>query len=174
LVDGTPLRGEISYVILRGVGAEGALQPVKAEPATGITYVDTGLVNDTTYRYVVRAVRTEGEATAYGEPSMVATATPVDLTPPEAPTNLLAIPSETAVRLTWTASPSTDVATYVIYRATGTGAFMRIGTAPAVSIVFTDRDVKRGEQYRYAVTALDRARTPNESVKSNVVTVTVP
>jgi len=174
LVDGNPLRGDISYVILRGAGAEGALQPVKAEPVPGLTYVDRGLENETTYRYVVRAVRKEGEATAYGEPSMVATATPVKRTPPPAPSNLLAIPSETLVRLTWTASASPDVATYAIYRATGTGPFVRIGTTPAINIVFTDRDVKRGEQYRYAVTALDRARTPNESPQSNVVTVTVP
>ena len=174
LVDGNPLRGDISYVILRGAGAEGALQPVKAEPVPGLTYVDRGLENETTYRYVVRAVRKEGEATAYGEPSMVATATPVKRTPPPAPSNLLAIPSETLVRLTWTASASPDVATYAIYRATGTGPFVRIGTTPAINIVFTDRDVKRGEQYRYAVTALDRARTPNESPQSNEVTVTVP
>ena len=174
LVDGSPLHGDISYVILRGAGAEGALQPVKTEPIMGITYVDTGVENETTYRYVVRAVRKEGEATAYGEPSVVATATPVRRTPPAPPGNLLAIPSETAVRLTWTASPSADVATYAIYRAMGTGAFVRIGATPAVNIVFTDRDVTRGERYRYAVTALDRARSPNESVQSNVVTVTVP
>lgn len=174
LVDGSPLRGDIGYVVLRAAGADGALQPVKTEPLTGITYVDTGLENETTYRYVVRAVRKEGEAAAYGEPSMVATATPVDRTPPEAPANLLAIPSETAVRLTWTASASTDVATYAIYRASGTGAFVRIGTTPAANIVYTDRDVKRGERYRYAVTALDRARTPNESTQSNVATVSVP
>jgi predicted small lipoprotein YifL len=174
LVDGSPLRGDISYVVLRGAGAEGALQPVQAEPATGTTHVDRGLANETTYRYVVRAVRKEGEATAYGEPSMVATATPMKRTPPAAPGNLLAIPSETLVRLTWTASASPDVAAYAIYRATGTGAFVRIGTTPAINIVFTDRDVKRGEQYRYAVTALDSARTPNESPQSNVVTVTIP
>jgi fibronectin type 3 domain-containing protein len=34
--------------------------------------------------------------------------------------------------------------------------------------------VAAGETYRYAVTALDRARTPNESARSNEVTVSVP
>ena len=37
-----------------------------------------------------------------------------------------------------------------------------------------DRDVTRGERYRYAVTALDRARTPNESARSNEADVTIP
>jgi hypothetical protein len=174
LVDGTPLRGDIGYVILRGAGADGPLTPLKTEPLGATTYLDTGLENDASYRYVVRAVRREGEAAAYGEPSMVATAAPVDRTPPAAPINLLAIPSETAVRLAWTASPSDDVVTYVIYRAMGAGAFARIATTAAVNTVYTDRDVRRGAQYRYVVTALDRARSPNESAQSNLVTITVP
>jgi len=51
---------------------------------------------------------------------------------------------------------------------------LRIGTTAAVTTVFTDRDVTQGTRYRYAVTALDRARTPNESARSNEVTVQVP
>jgi hypothetical protein len=174
LIDGGPLRGDIAYVILRGAGAEGPLAPVKSEPVTATTYTDTGLENETTYRYVVRAVRRESNGAAYGEPSAVATATPVDRTPPAPPTNLIAVPSETAVRLAWNASASDDVATYAVYRATGTGPFVRIATTPALNTVYADRDVNRGERYRYAVTALDRARTPNESVRSNEVLVTVP
>jgi hypothetical protein len=34
--------------------------------------------------------------------------------------------------------------------------------------------VQSGRTYRYAVTALDRAKQPNESPRSNEVTVTVP
>jgi hypothetical protein len=174
LIDGGGLRGETAYVVLRGAGAEGALNPVMSEPVAGTAYRDTGLANDTAYRYVVRAVRRDGGISAYGEPSAVVTATPVDSTPPAPPTSLMAIPSEAAVRLTWTGSVSDDVAVYAVYRAVGGGAFLRIATTPAINIVYTDRDVKRGERYRYAVTALDRARTPNESVRSNEAVVTIP
>ena len=174
LIDGGALRGETAYVLLRGLGAEGALSPVMSEPVAGTTYRDTGLDNETTYRYVVRAVRRDGGMSAYGEPSLVVTATPVDSTPPMPPTNLMAIPSEGAVRLAWTSSVSDDVSAYAVYRAVGEGTFLRIATTPAVNIVYTDRDVKRGERYRYAVTALDRARTPNESVRSNEVRVSIP
>jgi fibronectin type 3 domain-containing protein len=66
------------------------------------------------------------------------------------------------------------VASYAVYRATGEGAFVRIGTTPAINTVFTDREVTAGARYRYAVTALDAARTPNESARSNVVAVTIP
>jgi fibronectin type 3 domain-containing protein len=174
LIDDGPLRGDTAYLVLRGVSTEGPLAPVKSEPVTGTTYTDTGLENEMAYRYVVRAVRRESTGTAYGEPSAVATATPVDRTAPAPPTNLLAVPSETAVRLAWTASASDDVATYGVYRAAGSGSFVRIATTPAVNTVYTDGNVRRGERYRYAVTALDRARTPNESARSNEAVVTIP
>jgi hypothetical protein len=174
LIDGGPLHGDIAYVILRGAGPEGPLAPVMTEPVAATTYTDTGLENEATYRYVARAVRRESNGVAYGEPSAVTTATPVDRTPPAPPTNLIAVPSETVVRLAWNASASDDVATYAVYRSTGTGPFVRIATTPALNTVYADRDVKRGERYRYVVTALDRARTPNESPRSNEVFVTVP
>ncbi len=174
LIDGGPPRGELAYIVLRGAGADGPLAPVMSEPVTGTTHTDTGLQNETTYRYVVRAVRKEGEATAHGEPSAEATATPVDRTPPAPPTQLIAVPSESAVRLAWTASRTDDVAGYAVYRAVASGAFLRIATTTAINTLYTDRDVRRGERYRYAVTALDRARTPNESGRSNEAEVTVP
>lgn len=174
LVDGGPARGALGYVVLRGTGANGPLAPITTEPVSGTTYTDAGLQNETTYRYAVRAVRREGPAAAHGELSATALATPVDRTPPPPPTQLLAIPSETAVRLAWTASRADDVAAYAVYRAVGSGPFVRVATASAVNTVYTDRAVKRGERYRYAVTALDQARAPNESARSNVAEVVIP
>jgi fibronectin type 3 domain-containing protein len=122
----------------------------------------------------VRAVRREGAAAAYSEPSAAAAVTPVDRTAPAPPTNLVAIPSASAVRLAWNASASPDVASYVVYRAADEGPFARIGTTSALNTVFTDREVAAGSRYRYAVTALDSARTPNESARSNVTAVSIP
>jgi fibronectin type 3 domain-containing protein len=140
----------------------------------GTGYTETGLDNEALYRYAVRAVRREGAAAAYSEPSAPATVTPVDRTAPAPPTTLVAIPSAAAVRLAWNASASPDVASYVVYRATGVGPFVRIGTTPALNTVFTDREVAAGARYRYAVTALDSARAPNESPRSNEAAVSVP
>jgi fibronectin type 3 domain-containing protein len=50
---------------------------------------------------------------------------------------------------------------------------MRIATAVAPGTVYVDRDVRPGSTYRYAVTAIDRARKPNESARSNVVSARV-
>ena len=55
-----------------------------------------------------------------------------------------------------------------------TGDFVRIATTMAIATVYVDRDVRPGTTYRYAVTALDRARRPNESPRSNEISVRVP
>lgn len=174
LIDGNPFRGELSYVVLRGTGPDGPLAAITGEPVRGTGHVDTALENETLYRYAVRAVRREGAAAAYSEPSAPAPVTPVDRTAPVPPTNLIAVPSATAVRLAWNASASPDVVTYAVYRATGAEPFVRIGTTPAINTVFTDREVTAGARYRYAVTALDAARVPNESARSNVAAVSIP
>jgi fibronectin type 3 domain-containing protein len=75
------------------------------------------------------------------------------------------------VRLAWRPSPEADVALYAIYRAIGEGALVRVGTTAAINTVFIDREVTPGTTYRYAVTALDRARRANESGRSNEVRV---
>jgi hypothetical protein len=172
-LDGAAAAGELRYVVLRAVG-DGALAPVTPEPITGTTFTDKGLENDTAYRYAIQAVRVDPEGTARGAASAAVAATPVDTTPASAPTRLIGIPAEGSVRLAWNASPEEDVALYAVYRAEGTGTFLRIATTQRITTVYTDRGVQSGRTYRYAVTALDRARQANESARSNEVSVTVP
>jgi len=172
LADGSPISGTLTYVVLRGVGPDDP--PSVATPVSGTSYVDGNLDNETAYRYAVRAVRVDPRVSAFGAPSAPVTATPEDTTPPGPPTNLVAVPSPGALRLAWSPSPADDLALYAVYRAAGAGAFIRIGTALAGTTTFIDRDVRPGAAYRYAVTAIDRSRRPNESVRSNEVTVTAP
>lgn len=174
LSDGTPVSGELRYVVLRGPAVEGALAPVTPEPVPGTTFTDTGLENDVEYRYAVRAVRMHPRGAATGAASGAVAVSPVKTTPPSAPGNLVAIPSPGAIRLAWNPSPEEDVALYAVYRAVGGGPFARIATTARVNTVYTDRNVQPGTTYRYAVTAIDRARRPNESGRSNEVSVTVP
>jgi len=173
LLDGAPLSGALAYVVLRGVGSAGALETIAPE-VKATTWVDTGVDNDVEYRYAVRAVRVDPRVSAAGPPSDPVTAAAGDTTPPRPPTNLVVVPSPSALRLAWTASPDDDVALYAIYRASGTAGLVRVGTVPVGTTTFIDRDVRAGVVYRYAVTAIDRARTPNESARSNEVTATAP
>ncbi len=172
-IDGTPVSGELRYIVLRAAG-EGGLAPLTPAPIAATTYTDTGLENEITYRYAVKGVRVDPAGTAIGPASVAVAATPVDTTPPSAPTRLVAIPATGGVRLAWNPSPEEDVVQYAIYRGEGTGALTRIATTQAIATIYTDRDVQSGRTYRYAVTALDRAKQANESPRSNEVTVTVP
>jgi predicted small lipoprotein YifL len=172
--EGTPVSGDLRYLVLRGPAVEGPLAPVTPEPVAGTTFTDTGLENDVEYRYAVRAVRMDPRGAATGAASVPIAASPVKTTPPSPPGNLVAIPSPGAVRLAWIPSPEEDVALYAVYRATGSGPFERIATTARVNTVYLDRTVQSGMTYRYAVTAIDRARRPNESGRSNEVSVTVP
>lgn len=171
--DGAPATGELRYVVLRAAG-DGGLAPLTPAPVTGTTFTDRGLENETVYRYAVQAVRVDPAGTARGPASAAIAATPVDTTPPSPPTRLIAIPAPGSVRLAWTASPEEDVTLYAVYRAEGSSAFIRVATTQAIATTYTDRDVQPGRTYRYAVTALDRARQANESPRSNEVSVTVP
>lgn len=172
-IDGTPATGELRYLVLRGAG-EGALAPITAAPIAATSYTDAGLENETAYRYAVKGVRVDTAGNAVGPASAAVVVTPVDTTPPSAPTRLIAIPATGGVRLAWNPSPEDDVAQYAVYRSEGAGPLTRIATVQAITTIYTDRDVQSGRTYRYAVTALDRARQPNESPRSNEVSVTVP
>ncbi|HKW92342.1 MAG TPA: fibronectin type III domain-containing protein, partial [Methylomirabilota bacterium] len=158
------------YEVLRG-GAGAPLGPITPQPIDTTTFTDTGVTNDTDYQYAVRAVRADAEVTVTGQASAAVAAAPAKTTPPTTPTGLVAVPSPGAIRLAWNPIPDRDVASYVVYRASDRGDFVRIATTPPVGTVYADREVQAGTTYRYAVTAVDNARRPNESARSNEVSV---
>lgn len=173
LIDGSALTGALAYEVLRAPSIDTALQPVTRAPIAERALTDRELENDRTYYYAVRAVRVASGTTAFGAPSPRVAVTPRDMTPPSAPANLVGIPSEGTVRLSWSASPESDVAGYILYRAEEGGALTRIGSTRTPTTTFVDRGVARGT-YRYVVTAEDSGATPNESARSNEVRVSVP
>lgn len=173
LLDGSPAPAELAHEVLRAAAADGPLVPVARTAAGVFALADRDLDNDRTYWYAVRALRTEGGALAFGAPSARVAVTPRDMTPPSAPTNLVAIASEGAVRLSWAASPESDVSGYIVYRAEAGGAFVRVGSTRAPATTFADRGVARGA-YRYVVTAEDSGAIRNESARSSAAAVAVP
>ena len=119
-IDGSPATGELRYVVLRAAG-EGALAPSHARARSrGTSFTDTGR------RERHRPTATPSRPCAWirrarrwAPTSAAVAATPVDTTPPSAPTGLVAIPAAGSVRLAWNASPEEDVALYAVYRAEG-------------------------------------------------------
>jgi hypothetical protein len=165
--------GRIVYQILRASGDDGALDVVTQTSPGATSYIDRGLDNERPYGYAVRALRTARGSVARSAMSERVSAVPVDATPPKPPSDVVAIPSEGAVRLVWMASPDLDVARYVVYRGRAGGALERVGSTAAPGTTFTDTDVPAGP-WRYAVSAQDSSSRANESPRSAEVTVTVP
>ncbi|MGH7392383.1 MAG: fibronectin type III domain-containing protein [Candidatus Rokuibacteriota bacterium] len=173
LVDGSPAEGPILYEVLRAPDAGAPLTPVTPAPIEATEIVDPNLENERTYHYAVRALRRQGETTARGPVTERIAATPADMTPPPAPSGLVAVVAGDTVRLSWMPSPASDVARYVVYRAAPGAPFGRVGTVAAPATVFVDRDVPAGP-HRYAVTAQDAGSRANESPRSNEATVSLP
>jgi hypothetical protein len=163
----------IVYQILRGAGEDAPLEVLTQSAPGATSLVDRGLDNERPYAYAVRALRTARGTVARSDMSARVSAMPVDTTPPKPPAELVAIPSQGAVRLAWIGSPDLDVTRYVVYRAREGGVLERVGSTAAPGTTFTDRDVPAG-QWRYAVSAQDGSSRANESARSTEVTVTVP
>jgi hypothetical protein len=172
LLDGSAITDALTYEVLRAPSADAELAPVAAA-VSETTLTDSKLENERAYYYAVRAVRVVSHTTIYGRSTSRLAATPRDVTPPSAPGHLVAIASEGIVRLSWSPSPESDVAGYIVYRAPVGGSFERIGSINAPGTTYADRTALRGTS-RYVVTAQDTAVRPNESARSNEVRVTLP
>jgi fibronectin type 3 domain-containing protein len=138
-------------------------------PATSLAYQDTTVSPSTTYSYTVRAFDAAGNSS--GDSNTASATTPANSAPPAAPTNFTATPtSSTSVRLSWTASTSSTVTGYNIYRGPHGGALALIGSSGSSPAV--DATASPGTTYDYAVTAV--ATGSPESTRSNVANVTTP
>ncbi len=79
------------------------------------------------------------------------------------------------VSLTWTASTTTGVTSYNVYRAiylgSACGSYTNIGSSPSSTTAYTDSVVADGTTYCYATTAVDPS---GESGYSNITQVMIP
>lgn len=94
----------------------------------------------------------------------------VELIAPSAPSNLLATPNATSIRLDWTASPETDVAGYTIFRSDSAGTGYNTIARNVKTTSFVDNTTLTGKTYYYMVKAVDKSL--NRSVYSKEVSAT--
>jgi hypothetical protein len=75
--------------------------------------------------------------------------------------------------LTWTASTSSNLKGYNVYRATQSGGpYTKITFTPVVGTSYTDTTALAGQTYYYVTTAVDNSN--NESAYSNQSPATIP
>jgi fibronectin type 3 domain-containing protein len=152
--------GASSYDVKRGTTSGGPYATI-APGVAATSFVDGGVVNGTTYFYVVTALNAGGESPSSNE----ASATPQG--PPPAPTGLTAKAGNGSVSLAWTAS--SGAASYDVKRGTTSGGpYDTIATGVA-DTTYPDTTVTNGTTYFYVVTAVNAL---GESASSNQASAT--
>lgn len=126
------------------------------------SYVQTGLINGTTYYYVVLANNAGGSSPQSNEASAT-----LPLPPPPAPTQLTAVVVDDQVQLSWQASEGANA--YFVYRSSQTGTGYNVIQAPEIT-TYTDSAVQRGQTYFYIVKAVN---ANGLSAASNEVSKTI-
>lgn len=160
--------------IYRSTGSEPAADNPHATPqASAGSWLDRSVAEGKRYGYVLRF--------ASGTPESICESTGVDASaqvadtfPPAPPAGLAAAAEEGFIRLFWTPGGEPDLAGYLIYRRAGDNGFFELLTPdPLTETTWADRTAARGVRYSYAVTAIDGASPPNESVRSEEVTESI-
>jgi len=151
--------GATSYNVKRATVSGGSYTTIAN--VTSVGYTDTGLVNGTTYYYVVSAVNAAGES---GN-SVQASATP-QVPAPSAPTGLAATSGNQQATLSWTAS--SGATSYNVKRSTTSGGGYST-VANVSSTGCTDTGLANGTTYYYVVSAVNAG---GESANSSEVSVT--
>jgi hypothetical protein len=94
----------------------------------------------------------------------------VEFDVPSAPTNLVATPNATSIRLDWTASPEADVAGYTVFRSDSAGGHYNTIARNVTSPSFVDNTTTAGKPYFYTIRAVDNSL--NRSVYSGEASAT--
>ena len=127
-------------------------------------YIAIGMVNGTTYYFVVTAVNAAGEGPASSEVS----ATPTPAPPPAAPTGVTATADFGEATIGWL--PVTGATSYNIYHSTTTGVTKTTGTKVAgVTSPKVVTGLTGGTTYYFIVTAVN---ADGESLESTQVSAT--
>ena len=146
--------------------------PLNKEPLTETHYIDLNVVNERKYIYSVRGVRRVVKTDVEGKGSLDVPVTPTKLTPPSAPTGLVAIPLKDGIELSWRRSQDPDLLGYYVYRRKpGEEKFKRLTKNLLEKETYLDTDVEAGQDYEYGVTGVDNSVNRNESTLSEEVRV---
>lgn len=172
LTDGRAATDLAGYHVYRRIGDGPWTRITSGRPWPGTTYEDTQVVNGRTYTYRVRSVRKWRETLIEGLPSLEASATPLDLTPPPPPVKVGAASVAKGVSLSWAEVTSADLAGYAVYRRDIEAVrFDRLGSGLISATTFLDVEVEPNRTYVYHVTAVDNSPAANESEPSPEVQI---
>jgi hypothetical protein len=152
------------HVYRRTEGEAFPLDPANREALATTRFTDLNVENEKRYVYTVRAVKKVVKTDVEGKGGAELFVMLTDLIPPASPAGLVAVPLRTGVELNWEKNREPDLLGYFIYRRkVGEKEFKRVIENPVVKETYLDRQVEQGQEYEYAVTAVDKSVRKNES-----------
>ncbi len=168
-----PVEGATGYNIYRREEDQSyTLRPLNKDPLVETRYTDLNVENGRTYIYSVRAVKRVVKTDVEGKGSLDIPVTPIKRIPPSSPIGLVAVPLQSGIELNWRRNPEPDLLGYYIYRRSpGEKEFKRLNETPLEKETYLDINVELGQEYDYAVTAVDNSPQRNESPLSEEVRV---
>ena len=138
--------------------------PIQIGTADHPLYLDNTSQWNVRYTYTVVARKDSAESLPSEPVSIISS----DVFPPEIPASITALAGPDSIEVSWSRSPDSDLKGYYVYRSVNGGPFERQGDLINVP-TFSDRNVQRGNIYRYVVSAADQKG--NESGKSSAAEV---
>jgi autotransporter-associated beta strand protein len=159
-----------SYNIKRATTTGGPYTTIANVAVNG--FLDTNIVNSTTYYYVVSALNLQFGSPVEGPNSSEVSALPLPL-PPAAPTGLTATAQYLQIRLNWVAS--FGASSYNVYSATTSGGPYTLVTSGVNGTTFYDTGLAAGVSNYFVVTAVNGiGESGNSSEAAAAATSTLP
>ncbi|NOU75468.1 hypothetical protein GC098_29485 [Paenibacillus sp. LMG 31458] len=154
------------YNVKRSTNSGGPYTTIAAN-VTGATYSDAGLVNGTTYYFLVTAANPGGESANSNAVSATPAAPLTPVQAPTPPTNLNATEGNAQVSLTW--STVTGATYYNVKRSASSGGPYTTIALNVTTTLYMDTGLTNGITYYYVMTA---ANAGGESANSTETVAT--
>lgn len=146
-----------------------AAAPLEAAVVEGAMWVDSAVRTGAAYRYALQTSLTTAQGEIDSEQSPAASIEIVDKFAPAAPAGLTAVQGIGSIELAWDRGPEPDLVGFRLYRSEAGGEFSAVTPEVIRTASFSDRGVKLGVAYRYAVASVDDKG--NESARSAPVEI---
>ncbi len=170
LIDGSTVTMAMQYQVLRSADGKD-FQPLR-EPVTTTQFIDRQVRNGLQYFYTIQSMMVYKDELINGGISEQVAVRPVDLAPPASPLAVEVVETGVGIKVFWEKSEAADLGGYRIYRRTAdTDNYELLGEVSPEDTLFVDKTAKKDIAYYYAITAIDRAKPPNESNKSKEATL---
>ncbi|PHR29761.1 MAG: hypothetical protein COA36_02590 [Desulfotalea sp.] len=170
LSDGSALEEPLKYKVMRSVGGKDFVE--LGEPITATEFTDKQVRNGQKYFYTVQSLMLLEDELVDGGVTKAIAVSPRDLTPPVAPSGVIAVGTSVGTKIFWDKSAASDVVGYKVYRrAADKDTYEFLGTIAPEYMLYVDKNISADIRYYYAVTAIDSSTPANESKKSREATV---